>query len=62
MLHLGLGRQPERYDPLADHIPDDQLKNRLTQMRGAIEMMAKKMPPHHVYMTGLLKYLKEKHG
>jgi len=62
MLHFGMGRYPTRYDPLADHIPDDQLKNRLTQMRAAIEMMAKKMPPHHIYMTGLLKYLKEKHG
>jgi len=62
ILHLGMARYPERYDPLADHIPEDQLKNRLTQMRKAIEMMATKMPPHQVYMTGLLKYLKEKHG
>lgn len=62
MLHLGMGRYPTRYDPLADHIPEDQLKNRLTQMRSAIEVMAKKMPPHQIYMTGLLKYLKEKHG
>lgn len=61
-LHLGMGRYPARYDPLADHIPEDQLKNKLFQMNTTIKMMAKKMPPHHIYMTGLLKYLKDKHG
>jgi len=62
MLHLGMQRYPARYDPLADHIPAEQLKNRLIKMRSDIEIMAKKIPPHHIYMTGLLKYLKEKHG
>lgn len=62
LLHLGMGRHPARYDPLADHIPEYQLKNRLNQMSTATKMMAKKMPPHHIYMTGLLKYLKDKHG
>lgn len=62
VLYFGLGFYPDRYDPLADHIPDSQLKHRLAQMRTAIEIMVKKMPPHHIYMTGLLKYLKEKNG
>ena len=62
MLHLGMGRYPARYDPLADHIPEEPLKQRLNQMKTAIDMMAKKMPPHQIYMTGLLKYLKGKHG
>jgi tryptophan halogenase len=62
MQHFGMGRCPERYDPLADHIPGDQLKQRLLQMKTAVNMMAKKMPPHPVYMSGLLKYLKDKHG
>jgi len=30
-------------------------------MKKAIIMMAKKMPPKDVYMSSLLKYLKEKH-
>lgn len=60
-LHFGMGRRPKRYDPLADHISEAQLENRLTQMRSAISSMATKMPPHHIYMAGLLKYLKEKH-
>jgi hypothetical protein len=62
MQHFGMGRCPERYDPLADHIPGDQLKQRLLQMKTAVNMMAKKMPPHPVYMSGLLKYLKDNHG
>lgn len=60
--HLGMGRRPERYDPLADAFPEEQLENTLSQIKTAINVMAQKMPPHHVYMAGLLKYLKEKHG
>lgn len=60
--HFGMERNPHRYDPLADHMPISQLKQKLTQMRTAVSVMASKMPPHPVYMTGLLKYLKEKHG
>ncbi len=62
MLHIGMGRQPKRYDPLADRVSDEQLKNKLTQMSGAIDSVTAKMPPHHVYMSGLLRYLKEQHG
>jgi tryptophan halogenase len=62
MLHFGLGREPQRYDPLADRIPNAAMAQRLAQMRQAISQIAKKMPPHQTYMTGLLKYLKEKHG
>ena len=62
LLHLGMGRHPERYDPLAEQVPTEQLKQQLTQMKMAIDTMASKMPPHSVYMNGLLKYLKEKHG
>jgi len=62
MLHMGMGRHPNRYDLLADRYPEDQLKNILTQMKTSIDQMANKMPPHQTYMSGLLKYLKEKHG
>lgn len=62
LLHMGMGRHPDRYDPLANQIPTEQLKQQLTQMKIAIETMASKMPPHAVYMNGLLKYLKDKHG
>ncbi len=62
ILHFGLGHIPKRYDPLADRIEKDKIEKTLTQMRLAITQMAEKMPPLHVYMLGLLKYLKEKHG
>lgn len=62
MLHLGMGRNPQRYDPLADRVSESQLKTKLTQMSGAIDAMTAKMPPHHIYMSGLLRYLKEQHG
>ncbi len=62
MLHFGMGRSTERYDPLANSISEDLLNDRLSQMRTAIEIMARKMPPHHIYMAGLKKYLKDKHG
>jgi hypothetical protein len=57
-----MGRDMQRYDPLADRIPEAALANKLSQMKTAIKQMADKMPPHQHYMSGLLKYLKEKHG
>lgn len=61
-LHTGLGRRPQRYDPLANRVAERDLIGTLQQMRSANETMASKMPPHHIYMTGLLKYLRKKHG
>ncbi len=61
-LHLGMGRIPARYDPLAARIPDTQIHQMLSNMRAAISQMGSKMPPVDIYMTGLLKFLKDKHG
>ncbi len=62
MLHFGLGHIPERYDVLADRMPLERLEKTLDQMRMAILRTAEKMPPHEVYMSNLLKYLKDNHG
>jgi len=59
MLHFGLGHVPARYDPLADRMPNAQIEATLGRMKTAVSQMAEKMPPHHVYMTGLLRYLRE---
>jgi tryptophan halogenase len=59
MLYFGLGHDPARYDPLADRMPSAQVEATLARMKMAIAQMAEKMPPHHVYMTNLLRYLKE---
>lgn len=60
MLHFGLGRRPDRYDPLADRIPNVQMAQTLDRISNSIAMMSKKVPQHHAYMAGLLKYLKGK--
>ena len=59
-LHYGMGRKAERYDPLADKLDEARLIQTLQKMRVANETLAAKMPPHHVYMSGLLKYLRKK--
>lgn len=62
MLHFGLGHYPARYDPLADRAPAAKINESLDRMEMAIAAMAEKMPPHAVYMSGLLRYLQDKHG
>lgn len=62
MLHFGLGHIPKRYDILAERIPLERLEKQLEQMRMAIANMAKKLPPHNIYMSKLLNYLKEQNG
>jgi len=62
LLHLGQGRMPARYDPLTDRIPAVQIAQMLGNMAQANTQMAAKMPPVEKYMTGLLRFLKEKHG
>lgn len=62
MLHFGMGRRPARYDPLADIIPKAQMARTLDNMRQSIAIMAKKVPPHHIYMSRLLTYLKGQNG
>ena len=59
-LHYGMGRQPARYDPLADRLNEKQLIQTLQNMRLANEALAAKMPPHQRYMSGLLNYLRKK--
>lgn len=62
MLYLGLRQYPKRYDQLADRVADAPLTAKLSQMRSAVSTMAKKMPPHEIYMAKLLKYLEAQHG
>lgn len=59
LLHIGMGRVPRRYDPLADRVSLPGLTQKLEQMRHAIDVMAKKLPPHDVYMSRLIKYLED---
>jgi tryptophan halogenase len=59
-IHLGMGRAPDRYDPLADKIEENQLIEILKNIKLANNITASKMPPLKKYMTGLIKYLRNK--
>ena len=62
LLHIGMGRNPKRYDPLTDRLGQQQINAMLDNMRRANTQMGEKMPPHDKYMSGLVKFLKDKHG
>lgn len=61
-LHFGMGHLPRRYDPLANKADEQQMIKTFEQIRAANEALAKKMPPHHIYMKKLLEYFRKKHG
>jgi len=60
--HFGMGRLPQRYDPLADRANETQIVQTFEQIRAANKALAQKMPPHHIYMKKLLEYFRKKHG
>jgi hypothetical protein len=55
-----MGRVPDRYDPLADKIEENQLIGILENIKLANNITISKMPPLKKYMTGLIKYLRNK--
>ena len=57
VLHYGMGRRPGRSDRLADQIPETEVKRYLADMQGGIATMARTMPGHHAYMSGLKNFL-----
>lgn len=59
ILHLGMGRRPERYDRVADSMPRDKMDQYLGRMRQDIAQAVKTMPPHGAYRQGLAKFLKQ---
>ncbi len=60
-LHIGMGRIPRRYDPLAEKMPEERLLQTLENIKTANESMASKLPSHHIYLTKLLQYFRKKH-
>jgi len=57
-----MGLMPERYDLLTERLSDEHITQMLSNMNRAIIQMGAEMPPINVYMAGLLKFLKDKHG
>lgn len=59
----GMGVKPERYDRQVDGIDRAAVTQQLEGIERAVAQVVSKMPPHHVYMTNMKKYLeKQKHG
>lgn len=58
-IHLGMGRIPDRYDPLADKVEETQLIETLKNIKLGNKLTSDKMPPLNKYMTGLIKYLRD---
>lgn len=57
ILHYGMGRRPRRSDRLADPLPENEVKQYLANMQGSIATMARTLPGHQAYMSGLKNFL-----
>jgi tryptophan halogenase len=62
ILHYGMKRRPARYDRLADAVDAAVMDSQISAMQSAVLQMAKKLPAHTIYLTNLLKYLRDNHG
>lgn len=59
----GMGVKPERYDLQVDGIEEATISGQLDGLQRAIAQVISKMPPHHIYMTNMKRYLeKQRHG
>lgn len=59
----GMGLKPKRYDRQVDAVDQTAIEQQLAGLKAAVSQMVSKMPPHHVYLTNLKRYLeKQKHG
>ncbi|MDE1146179.1 MAG: tryptophan 7-halogenase [Azospirillaceae bacterium] len=47
---LGQGVTPRSYDPIADVLPEDEVKARLARIREAVRRMADAMPTHRAFI------------
>ncbi len=63
ILHYGMGRRPEMHDIQVEKLSLEQIDQQLSNLEHAVQTMVSKMPPHHIYMTNLKRYLeKQKYG
>ena len=58
-LHMGMGRFPQRYDKIADKVPERSLVQTLQNRIRANEEMALRLPSHYQYMMKLLAYFRK---
>lgn len=61
ILHYGMGRSPERSDRLVEIIDYKKMQEKLDNMKAGILHLVSKMPPHSIYLSKFLQYLKDKY-
>jgi tryptophan halogenase len=62
ILHDGIGRTPRRRDPLASSVDPAMTQSRLNELQNTTQAVIKKMPPHPLYMSKFISYLKRKYA
>lgn len=60
ILHNGLGRCPARYDLQAERASKSEIEEQLQGMKQTIEHLVGRMPPHHLYVANMRRYLEKK--
>lgn len=58
ILHLGLGRRPQRHDRLADRADAARVRQFLADLQRGIDQAVAKLPPARLYRAQLEQYLK----
>ncbi len=60
ILHFGMGRTVRHYDRQAERLSKTEIEQTLAGIEKAITLTLSKMPPHHVYMQSMKRYLEKK--
>jgi tryptophan halogenase len=60
ILHLGMGRWPERHDRVADRATESDLRQFFANRRRDIDALVKSMPSHHRYVSQLSQHLRQR--
>lgn len=56
-LHNGMGRRPTRYDLQVERVSKAEIERQLSGMKQAVAQMVARMPPHHLYVANMKRYL-----
>ena len=57
ILHNGLGRRPARHDLQVERVSKSEIDQQLQGIGKAVESMVQRMPPHHLYVANMKRYL-----
>ena len=60
VLHYGMGRRPERFDPQLEAVSVAEIERELQRFQSAIAQTVTKMPPHAIYLNKFRHYLEKK--